>query len=234
MRCQNCNMGEMTEVSVKSINESIFMCDECSALCKNYDDLVNFRIRNCDQYLKENNISWNDLAFPLSLGQSINAEIHNAAFCEDIEKLKELINQNIDINIKNSYDLTVLHILSAKKNIDTVLFLLEKGADINSIDNTGETPLFSAVMYGTVEIVKLLLERGSDINFRNIYGQTPLHVAAHLGASKIPLLLQFKANVLIVDNCNETPLDYAKRWNPVPRLQHERNIIFEMLEKQYR
>lgn len=59
-------------------------------------------------------------------------------------------------------------------------------------------------------MVALLVRRGSNVSYRNRVGWTALHIAAHDGSENITdLLIGARADINIVNNNNETPLQIA-------------------------
>ena len=71
-----------------------------------------------------------------------------------------LLNNNVDINIKNEEGKSPLHIAVEQNNIEIFKKLLNKGSNVND-DNY----LHIAVGRGNMEITKILLSKGADINY---------------------------------------------------------------------
>jgi ankyrin repeat protein len=108
----------------------------------------------------------------------------------DIEQVKLLISQGVDINVKNNNGLTALHLVARGGRKDVVELLIDNGADVNNKTNNGMTPLHQASRNGLKEIVELLISRGADINVKNTRGQTPLDMAQQRGHTEIVELLR--------------------------------------------
>jgi ankyrin repeat protein len=82
----------------------------------------------------------------------------NAIYREDIEKVKQLI-ENLDINWQEPDEgYTFLHLAVSDENIEIVKILIEAGADITIEDSYGHTALQWAIKYSKLEIAKLLLD----------------------------------------------------------------------------
>lgn len=83
--------------------------------------------------------------------------------------------------------------------------------DINLRDNQGYTALHHATMIGNISSLTLLLKNKADTTLETCEGYTALHLAVqnnHLDA--VELLIKHNPELLlIVDNENFTPLDYA-------------------------
>ena len=76
----------------------------------------------------------------------------------DIEGVKKLIADGVDINIQSKNGYTALIIASYHGYTEIVKILFEEGADINIQNNEGDTALTHAEKQGHVEIVKILKE----------------------------------------------------------------------------
>ena len=94
---------------------------------------------------------------------------------DDIQLVKNYINANYNLNIKNDYGHTPLMYAVLKNSIEIVKLLLNAGADVNDQDNDGYTALIWATHNSdNKEIVKLLLNAGADIDKQNDLGNTAL------------------------------------------------------------
>ncbi|VVA16094.1 PREDICTED: putative E3 ubiquitin-ligase [Prunus dulcis] len=99
-------------------------------------------------------------------------------------------------------------------NIEGIKSLCREGAGLEWIDREGKTPLIFACMNpGLYNVAKSLIELGANVNAyrpgRN--AGTPLHHAAKKGLEDIVnLLLSHGANVLIMNDDCQTPLDVAR------------------------
>ena len=89
-----------------------------------------------------------------------------------------------DINIKNSFGNTALHIAASWARTDIASLLLEKGADLSAKNSVGGTPLHWAARYGKIVSVELLAKAGADMNALDNDGKTPADVAESLKVSE--------------------------------------------------
>lgn len=80
----------------------------------------------------------------------------------------------LDINLKNSDEISAISLAAYKGHHDVVLFLLKNGADINSEDIDGDTPLFFAARFGYEKLAELLIEKGADVDHTNHKGESAL------------------------------------------------------------
>ncbi len=108
---------------------------------------------------------------------------------------------------------TALHIVTKRRDIVWMRFMLAKGVSINARDRQGNTALFDAAQLGFVEGEQQLIDLGASIDLANNRGETPLIIAtqAHDIAS-VRLLITNGANPRETDHvAGMSALDYAKR-----------------------
>ena len=70
-----------------------------------------------------------------------------------------------------------LHIVTKRRDMTWLGFLLGRGANPNIRDNAGDTPLTQATQIGFSEGVETLLKYGAQINLGNNRGETALIIA---------------------------------------------------------
>lgn len=116
--------------------------------------------------------------------------------------------------IVNTRDVTTgesgLHIVTARRDLTWMQFLVAKGANVNIRDNKGTTPLVLAANLGFVEGVDFLISVGARVDEPDNTGETPLMGAVHrrdLGLIRI--LLKAGANPDRPDNSGRSARDYA-------------------------
>ena len=79
---------------------------------------------------------------------------------DTLELLNLLIDHGIDINAKDRFNNTPLHLACGNNNTNSARFLLDHGADIHAKNNHGETPLDRAVKSAQdSKTIKMILER---------------------------------------------------------------------------
>lgn len=108
-------------------------------------------------------------------------EIDNQLFEEcnnrNLKAVKDLIkNNDANVNAKNNYGETPLHIATRRGSLKIVEFLIKSGSNINEKDNDGKTPLSYAFpsnidydihcpgqpSHGTyLQLIRYLLENGA-------------------------------------------------------------------------
>jgi ankyrin repeat protein len=129
------------------------------------------------QYIKEN--------------ISLTNEWFQAIEDGNIKKVKELINQGIDINIKNNHGNIALIDASCYGEKEIVKLLLNHpNIDVNIQSDYGYTALINASYKRHKEIVKLLLNHPNiDVNIQDNFGYTALMYASRDGYNEIIELL---------------------------------------------
>jgi len=115
---------------------------------------------------------------------------------------------------------TALHIVTRKRELDWVGFLLSRGADPNIGDSNGDTPMMIAASIGFEEGATQMIRRGARVDATNRRGETALTVAVQQRQPRlVELLLRAGANPDKADHVTGySPRDYAKRDTRNPQL----------------
>jgi uncharacterized protein len=105
---------------------------------------------------------------------------------------------------------TALHIVTARRDLTWMSFLIAKGAQVNVHDGRGRTPLQLAVTLGFPEGVDLLIGQKARIDEPDSTGETPLIAAVHRrDIALVRLLLKAGADPDRADNSGRSARDYA-------------------------
>lgn len=117
--------------------------------------------------------------------------------------------------IINSRDITTgetaLHIVTQRRDLVWMQFLLGQGANPNIADVRGVTPLVLATQLGFLEGAETLIGKGARVDVPNATGETPLIAAVH--RNDIPilrLLLKSGADPDRADSSGRSARDYAE------------------------
>lgn len=142
-----------------------------------------------------------------------------------IKILEQLKDYQIEPNTRIYKGRTLLHYAILGNNTSIIKALCSSGVNINLCDDNYNTPLHFAINQNSYVMVKELVQiEGIDLNALGEFDQTPLHRAVIMGNLKIiQLLIESGADVLMVDEKNSSPLDYAK--------DEENKSIIEYLER---
>jgi ankyrin repeat protein len=128
---------------------------------------------------------------------------------------KYLLDHGADINAFGAiHDRTPLLAATERGHKAMVELLLARGADPSA---GGLNPLFLAVSRGYTGVAQVLLAHHADVNLpsgTDTSGQRPIHAAARDNKTDLlQLLLNFKADVNVVDKEGHTPLELAAMAN---------------------
>lgn len=105
---------------------------------------------------------------------------------------------------------TALHIVTARRDLVWMQFLVAKGANVNARNGKGETPLEMAAELGFVEGVDFLIGVGAKVDETNNTGSTPLiDAVSRRDLSVVRSLLKAGANPDRPDNSGRSARDYA-------------------------
>ena len=117
-------------------------------------------------------------------------------------------------NLINTRDYTsgesALHIMTSKRDLTWMRFLVGKGANVNARDAKGVTPLVAAVNFNFVEGAEFLIGQGAKLDDSNNAGETPLITAVHnRNFDLMRVLLTAGADPDRADNSGRSARDYA-------------------------
>ena len=158
----------------------------------------------------------------LGMNASEGETFLNAVKDGDANKAVELANQpgSRVASYRGYSGDTALHIVTRKRELNWVGFLLNKGADPNIGDLKGETPLMIASSIGFEEAAAAMVRRGAKVDQVNRQGETALTRAVQARQPRVvELLLRAGANPDKPDHVTGyTARDYAKRDTRNPQL----------------
>lgn len=175
-----------------------------------------------DNFFKKIGIKTNSLARISSTSKKFFNEINNnfLIWAVDFNNLlftRFLIeNYDMNLNIKDKYGYTPLHIACECGNLPIVQCLVEKGADIEEKDECRRNFLHLVCKQGNLPIAQYLIEKGVNIEEKDDEGKTPLHTVCEYPyittINLLPVaqcLILEGADIEARDNREETPLHLA-------------------------
>lgn len=139
---------------------------------------------------------------------------HQAAICAHIDVLEYLLtnfrDKGLDIDASSLSGDTILHIATARGNLEMVKMLLNKGAKIDSTNRDAFTPLHSAAWRRHNDVLRILVEKGADISATTSNRSTVLHLAAWYGnCEMVSFLIEAGAQVSSRTRDGDTALHQA-------------------------
>lgn len=133
----------------------------------------------------------------------------------DGTKATELLDQSaIIVNTREGQTgQTALLIVTARRDLVWIRFMLSRGADANVANREGLTPLLQAAQLGFAEGAQTLLAGGARVNASGPSGETPLHIAVQRrDLAMVRLLIAAGADPDLQDNITgQSPRDHARR-----------------------
>jgi len=135
--------------------------------------------------------------------------LHEAARMGNIAQLKSHFHWGCDVNLRDEYGRTPLHVAAEAGQAGAVRQLIAKDADVNAARSTMKTylvvlkcgmhidahrwtPLHLAALDGHVDVAKLLIDNGADVNAYVRQGGTPLGIATYQMHTEFVELLKKK------------------------------------------
>ena len=168
---------------------------------------------------------------------SENNKLFDACEYNDIEKVKFLFEQKgANINEKNEYGMTALHLASRYGNLEIVKYLVEKGANINEKNERGLTAFWFASRNSHLEIVKYLIEKGANINEKDEDGMTALLFASRYyhHSETVRYLIEKSADLwLKTKNTQKYAIDFIDNDESLKMLMKNKMKIQKFQKFQY-
>lgn len=129
-------------------------------------------------------------------------------------KIKQLVNDGADVNLKSSSEFTPLLIAALVGNVEAMQFFIEKGANTRARTFEEQTILHAAISSRDQFAVLSALATGDQINQRNIYSDAALNNAVMyqvFNKSIIELMLADGADAESVDIASLIAINYGNK-----------------------
>lgn len=87
------------------------------------------------------------------------SDVIGAASAGSVDRLRELLKDGADADMKDEEGRTALHFASGYGELECMEALLDAGADINAVDENKNTALHYSAGYGNIEATELLVKK---------------------------------------------------------------------------
>lgn len=119
------------------------------------------------------------------------AKLRDAAWEDDEDKLRELIDDDVDVNATDeSTRETALIVAARRGHADIARMLIRAGGDVTATNRDLKTALMFAAYNGHAECTRVLIEAGSDVMATGPQGNTAVDFAKAEGHRACVDLLQ--------------------------------------------
>ena len=145
---------------------------------------------------------------PSSIEGSQYNGLHLAAYSGDAAALTQLINKDVDLEVRDSAGRTPIIVAAFASHENLVRLLAEAGADINALENQAYDVVTIAAVANDLPMLDIVLELGaSSGNITSPYEGTALIAAAHLGHHEVvKRLIEADAPLDHINNLHWTAL----------------------------
>jgi uncharacterized protein len=147
---------------------------------------------------------------------STDTRVADAAMKGDVDAVRLLIKQAVDVNAAQGDGMTALHWAALKGNADLAKTLLYAGANVRATTRLGGyTPVFMAAKSGYASVLAVILDAGADAKAPALDGLTPLMMAATSGdAASVKVLIDHGADLNAQETENgQTAMSFAAAFN---------------------
>jgi outer membrane protein OmpA-like peptidoglycan-associated protein len=181
--------------------------------------------KNRQLTLKDNLLKTNEL------GVLKEMNIYDAARINDIELLNFLLLQDkLDINKKDRYGYTPLHLAARFNHLEIANILIENGALVNSVDKFGDTALLDSTRNAYTQMSKLLLCNKAKSDIKDKYGFKAFDYALKTNDQLIIKMLESKNINSFCENKDKTNdvdenINNIDTASLVENLQVQKNLI---------
>ena len=151
------------------------------------------------RYTVKSRIGWILAALLLvaaEAGAAADLRVLEAAKQGDIETVRGLLAEGLDVNVRQPDGATALHWAANRDDLGMTQMLLDAGAVVDAANDYGVTALSLAALNGGGLIIDTLLEAGADPHLPLPTGETPLMTASYVGSvGAVARLLEAGANI---------------------------------------
>lgn len=141
------------------------------------------------------------------------ASFLNSVEENEISTVKQLLDSGTDINAKDKYGYSALHLASFKGLNEMAILLIDRGIDVNSKDKNGQTILHYAALNNQLAVANAALNKGASLGIEDAHGNEPLWTAVFNDKGRndrieiIELFLKHGADVNHKNKVGKSPKD---------------------------
>lgn len=160
----------------------------------------------------------------------LDDRVEKAIQDKDINSLKELIKEGVDINRPNLNELTPLALAIYSHNLPIINLLLDNKANANFVNRHGTNILVMALGTSKLEILEIILDAGADVNYIGKSNMSVLSFAvSYLGTSDsyLPCFKRLLKEKKIDINYNNSILGTALHFAVMTNNTKGINILLE-------
>jgi len=189
--------------------------DAMAKSCHVHGDCGTFQACNQEQCV--------DLCFSANCNKGVNnardedgwTPLHRAAWKNNAEVTKLLVENSADVDSTDKYGETALHEAAKENSVEVAKLLLKNSANVDSANKWGRTALHWAAWKNSVDVARVLIENFANVDSTDNSGLTPLHYAAwqnSVGVAKLLLAKSANLNATAVSGWTrgKTPLQVAE------------------------
>ena len=144
------------------------------------DKLVRLNIDTNELLITTSEIIKNDTNNTIQTGRVTNFNIKEIFLNDNIETLKQAINNGLDpskiIEYRGKLGVTPLHVACASGSNKILRYLMDFNINPNIQDDGGRTLLHTAIIGDNVKTVELLIKMDANVNIKNNQGYTAMDV----------------------------------------------------------
>lgn len=116
-------------------------------------------------------------------------QLFAAALNGNVNQVRTLLSQGIDINVANRERETSLHMAASRGHYSTVIFLLKNGAYIHARTVKNWFPLHHAVRFRHANIANYLVQHGASAHARTSDGLSAIDMASNVNDLRLLSIL---------------------------------------------
>lgn len=135
------------------------------------------------------NVSGNLPSNPAPVAAPEAEDLFAAANAGNVNQLRTLLSQGLDINISNRERETALHMAAARGHYSAVIFLVNNGAYVNAKTVKNWIPLHHAVRFRHPNILNFLVKHGSSAYSITSDGLTAVDMAKNVNDYRLLSIL---------------------------------------------